>query len=88
MFIRKEFVSAINEVGYIKTRAATDSASVVIPESNLDRLTDEILKDKDESGNLKDYGAYAAKTVQPSLSNLSRSISSRAPEVKINPLNK
>jgi len=86
MFIRKEFISSINQVGYIKTLIHTNSAAIVIPENQMDSLINEILKDKDEFGNLQNYGAYAAKYTNPSLSNLSRSISNRKPEIEINPL--
>ncbi len=86
MFIKKIYNNALNGIAYAKTRAATDSAAIIIPETQLDRLIDEILKDKDEFGNLTHYGAYAAKSEQPSLSNLKRSIGSRAPDVQINPL--
>ena len=86
MFIRKEYINATNEIGYIKTRSVTDSASVVITENNLDRLVYELLKEKDEFGNLKDYGAYASKSDKPGLDKLKGSISSRSPEIQINPL--
>ncbi len=86
MLLKKEFVSSINQIGYIKTRSVTDNASIVIPESNLDELVDEILKPKDEYDNLTDYGAYAMKPVKSSLSNLSRSIYKRTPDIEINPL--
>ena len=86
MFIKKIYNNALNTVAYAKTRAATDAAAIIIPERHIDRLIDEILKDRDESGNLTNYGAYAAKSDQPSLANLKRSIGSRAPQVQINPL--
>ena len=86
MFVKKEFISSVNQVGYIKSRAATDTAGVIITEDHLDRLVTEILKEKDESGNLTDYGAYASKIEPSSLSNLTRTIHHRTPNVQINPL--
>ena len=88
MFIKKIYNNALNTVAYAKTRAATDAAAIIIAEKHIDNLIDEILRDRDESGNLTNYGAYAAKSDQPSLANLKRSIGSRSPDVQINPLSR
>lgn len=86
MFIKKEYITSINQVGYVKTRSSTDSSAVIIPENRLDDLVTELLKSKDEFGNIKDYGAYAAKNIPASLSNLSGTINKRTPDININPL--
>lgn len=86
MFIRKEFVTSVNQISYIKTRSSNDPSAIIIPENRVDDLVAEILKSKDEFGNLKDYGTFAAKTADASLANLSGTINKRTPDIDINPL--